>query len=191
MKDKIQTIVISLTAAILCAVTLLGVFGYIKLSKDIHDLNKTVKDLKLKIEESEEPSGYDTTPFKEIKGTDIAKESEGKTIVVFIGRQTCGYCAIYAPIITKVSDDYDFRVRYIDLEKLVDIYSPTWEVTDQESYDDLVNLKTTPGYEIFMDDLGSTPMTIVIRDNKIIGGVVGYVEEETLIQTLKDSGFIK
>ena len=42
-----------------------------------------------------------------------------------------------------------------------------------------------------MDDLGSTPMTIVIRDNKIIGGVVGYVEEETLIQTLKDSGFIK
>ncbi len=191
MKDKIQTIVISLTAAILCVVTLLGIFGYFKLNKDIHDLNKTVKELKLKLEEMEGPSGYDTTPFKEIKGTDIAKESDGKTIVVFIGRQTCGYCALYAPIITKVSEDYDFQVRYIDLEKLVDIYSPTWEVTDQESHDALVNLKTTSGFETFMDDLGATPMTIVIEDNRIIGGVVGYVEEDTLIQTLKDSGFIK
>ncbi len=157
----------------------------------VGDLAKEVKEIKTQLTPEEVPSGYDTTPFKEIVGKDILEESKDDTIVVLVARQSCGYCALYAPVITKVSENYDFTVRYVDLEKIIDIYSPNWDVIDQESYNAMVSLPTIAGYETFMDDFGATPMTVVIKNGKIIGGVVGYVEEDTLIKALKDSGFLK
>ncbi len=157
----------------------------------VGDLAKEVKEIKTQLTPEEVPNGYDTTPFKEIVGKDILEESKDDTIVVLVARQSCGYCALYAPVITKVSENYDFTVRYVDLEKIIDIYSPNWDVIDQESYNAMVSLPTASGYETFMDDFGATPMTIVIKNGKIIGGVVGYVEEDTLIKALKDSGFLK
>ena len=157
----------------------------------VGDLAKEVKEIKTQLTPEEVPNGYDTTPFKEIVGKDILEESKDDTIVVLVARQSCGYCAMYAPVITKVSDNYDFTVRYIDLEKVIDVFSPNWDVIDQESYNAMVSLPTASGYETFMDDFGATPMTIVIKNGKIIGGVVGYVEEDTLIKALKDSGFLK
>ena len=50
---------------------------------------------------STEEVAYDTSAFKQISPSDIAKESDGKTIVVWVGRQSCGYCAMYAPNIAK------------------------------------------------------------------------------------------
>ena len=157
----------------------------------VGDLAKEVKEIKTQLTPEEVPNGYDTTPFKEIVGKDILEESKDDTIVVLVARQSCGYCALYAPVITKVSENYDFTVRYVDLEKIIDIYSPNWDVIDQESYNAMVSLPTIAGYETFMDDFGATPMTVVIKNGKIIGGVVGYVEEDTLIKALKDSGFLK
>ncbi len=157
----------------------------------VGDLAKEVKEIKTQLTPEEVPNGYDTTPFKEIVGKDILEESKDDTIVVLVARQSCGYCAMYAPVITKVSDNYDFTVRYLDLEKVIDVFSPNWDVIDQESYNAMVSLPTASGYETFMDDFGATPMTIVIKNGKIIGGVVGYVEEDTLIKALKDSGFLK
>ncbi len=157
----------------------------------VGDLAKEVKEIKTQLTPEEVPNGYDTTPFKEIVGKDILEESKDDTIVVLVARQSCGYCALYAPVITKVSDNYDFTVRYIDLEKVIDVFSPNWDVIDQESYNAMVSLPTIAGYETFMDDFGATPMTVVIKNGKIIGGVVGYVEEDTLIKALKDSGFLK
>ena len=157
----------------------------------VGDLAKEVKEIKTQLTPEEVPNGYDTTPFKEIVGKDILEESKDDTIVVLVARQSCGYCALYAPVITKVSEDYNFTIRYVDLEKVIDVYSPNWDVIDQESYNAMVSLPTIAGYETFMDDFGATPMTVVIKNGKIIGGVVGYVEEDTLIKALKDSGFLK
>jgi len=51
-------------------------------------------------------ASYDISAFKEIKAQDIASESKNETIVVMIGRQGCGYCAYFAPIITEVAQKY-------------------------------------------------------------------------------------
>ncbi len=200
MKNKTQTIFIIVLLVLLTIVIGAGTISSIVLYSKVNTLSNEVKNLKNArtfqdtgsgTTTEEEQLGYDTSNFKEIKGTDIASESKGKTIVVMIGRQSCGYCTMYAPILDKVSQDYHFQVRYIDLEKLIDIYSPNWDVIDQKSYDTLMNLNATDEYKTFMNELGATPMTIIIKDNTIIGGIMGYVPEETLINDLEGLGFKK
>lgn len=132
---------------------------------------------------------YDVSELKEIDGSDIVKESKGK-IVVMIGRSTCGYCAAYAPIITKVSKEYNIKVRYIDLEKIENVM--TGEIIDQNSYNTLMNLETKENVNGFMtNNFGSTPLTLVIDNGIIINGLVGYVPESTLESLLEDVGFSK
>lgn len=132
---------------------------------------------------------YDVSELKEIDGSDIVKESKEK-IVVMIGRSTCGYCAAYAPIITKVSKEYNIKVRYIDLEKIENVM--TGEIIDQNSYNTLMNLETKENVNGFMtNNFGSTPLTLVIDNGVIINGLVGYVPESTLESLLEDVGFSK
>ena len=191
-ENNILTIIIGIALII----TIFGVIlstGYLVFR--INDLSKEVETLKKGTTptpsgEEEQPSGYDTSAFKEILGKDVVKESKNKTIVVLVARQNCGYCAIFAPTITEISEEYDFQVRYVDLEKIVDIYSPNWDVIDQESYDTLVNLKAVAGFETFMDEFGATPMTVVIKDGKIVGGIIGAYPKENVVEALKDAGAI-
>lgn len=195
MKVK-ENNVLTIIIGIALIITIFGVIlstGYLVFR--INDLSKEVETLKKGTTpapsgEEEQPSGYDTSAFKEILGKDVVKESKNKTIVVLVARQTCGYCAIFAPTITEISEEYDFQVRYVDLEKIVDIYSPNWDVIDQESYDTLVNLKAVAGFETFMDEFGATPMTIVIKDGKITGGIIGAYPKENVVEALKDAGAI-
>ncbi len=195
MKVK-ENNVLTIIIGIALIITIFGVIlstGYLVFR--INDLSKEVETLKKGTTpapsgEEEQPSGYDTSAFKEILGKDVVKESKNKTIVVLVARQTCGYCAIFAPTITEISEEYDFQVRYIDLEKIVDIYSPNWDVIDQESYDTLVNLKAVAGFETFMDEFGATPMTVVIKDGKITGGIIGAYPKENVVEALKDAGAI-
>jgi thiol-disulfide isomerase/thioredoxin len=195
MKVK-ENNVLTIIIGIALIITIFGVIlstGYLVFR--INDLSKEVETLKKGTTptpsgEEEQPSGYDTSAFKEILGKDVVKESKNKTIVVLVARQTCGYCAIFAPTITEISEEYDFQVRYVDLEKIVDIYSPNWDVIDQESYDTLVNLKAVAGFETFMDEFGATPMTVVIKDGKITGGIIGAYPKENVVEALKDAGAI-
>ena len=52
--------------------------------------------------EEEYNSTYDVSAFKEIKAQNIEKESKNKTIMIYIGRSTCGYCVQFVPILTNV-----------------------------------------------------------------------------------------
>ena len=198
---KENTITICLFVTIL--VFLIGVVAAevvttVNLSKRIDNLNKQVEELKTTnnrnettiVEEiPEEPVvEYDVSSFKEIKPSDIKKDSQNSTILIMIGRKTCYYCQLYAPILTEVSKEYQFQPRYIDLEKLVNL--ETGEVTEPEEVDYLVQLEATEEYKNFMDDFGATPMTLIVKEEKIVGGIMGYTPKENLIEQLKDLGFI-
>ena len=192
-QNNVLTIIIGIVLIITIFAGIIST-GYLvykidNLSKEIDTLKKGNTNTNNE-EEEEQQSGYDTSAFKEIKGKDIKKESKNKTIVVLVARQTCGYCAIFAPTITEISEEYDFQVRYIDLEKIIDIYSPNWDVIDEESYNTLVNLDAVSGFETFMDEFGATPMTIVVKDGKITGGIVGAYPKENVVEALKDAGAI-
>ena len=130
---------------------------------------------------------YDTSSFKEITAQDIASESKGKTIVVMIGRQGCGYCAMYAPIIQKVASNHNVTIRYIDFLKIVDISAGT--VIDSDAYNLIKNLSAVSDWDKFGETaLKGTPNTLFIKNSKIIYGVNGYHEEADVEAAFKAAG---
>ncbi len=135
-------------------------------------------------------NSYDISAFKEIRAQDIASESKSETIVVMIGRQGCGYCAIYAPIITQVAEEYGITVRYIDFLKIVDLQSSS--ITDEEAYNTIKNLNATKEFEGAGEEaLSGTPATLIIKNNKIINYIRGAADAATVEQEFKAAGLGK
>ena len=134
---------------------------------------------------------YDTSMFKKIGAKDLASLSNGKTIVVWIGRQGCGYCSLYAPRIHSVGKSYNVPVYYIDLGTIFDFSGTQVTIKDQAAYDTMLNFQTDAENADVLDNFGSTPMTLFIRDNKIVGNIIGALDESQIEQTFKDEGFKK
>ncbi len=123
---------------------------------------------------TEEDYTYDTSSFKEISPLDIKKISKGNTMVVWIGRQGCQYCSWYAPIIEQV----EMPVYYIDLLSFISISDYSAVITDEKAYTYLENLTGDGKWETFAkDNLGATPLTLIIRDEKVIGGISGFTDD--------------
>lgn len=126
-----------------------------------------------------ESSTYDTSAMTEIKAADIATLSKNATIVVMVGRQGCGWCAEYAPMYLTLADEYQVTPYYIDLAKILDFsqYETTGQVpiADQSAYEIMTSLSGSGEWATFVkENFGGTPLTIIIKDNKVIGGLGGY-----------------
>lgn len=137
--------------------------------------------------QQEQQSGYATNEFKTINPSDIKKESKGETIVVLWARQSCGYCVMYAPILTEVAREHNVTVRYINMESIVDL--STWQPSNQKEYDTLANLEGVGEWKTFAKDaIEGTPGTFFIKDNKIVYGIIGYVEKATIEDAFEKVG---
>lgn len=136
--------------------------------------------------ESSYNTNYDVSMFKEITAKDVKKETKGKMQVVYIGRESCGWCAAFLPSLWDAQDEYEFKTLYIDIAKIIDFSSG--DVLDQEEFDTLTKL-TGVNYEGYMEEnLGATPMILIIKDNKIINAQTGYTEYDSFEKLLNDSG---
>ena len=134
---------------------------------------------------------YDTTMFKKISATELASLSNGKTIVVWIGRQGCGYCSLYAPRINSVGKKYNVPIYYIDLGEIFDFSGAQVTIKDQIVYDTMINFQTDSENSDVLENFGATPMTLFIKDNKIVGNIIGAMEETSIEDTFKKEGFKK
>ncbi len=200
VEDRIVNIEkkVSIIFVLVIITVCLGIGNALLIVDKVNGGNSTTTDT------TQEESGYDTSKFDEITGADIEKESKDETIVVLIARQTCGYCVKYAPIISSVQDKYGFKTKYIDLAKMIDMSSSTLSITDKSSYDGLFNVGvdktcTTAAYDsngnlieckdFINSEFGATPLTLVIKNNKLLYGIAGYVDEATLSSALESVGF--
>ena len=136
--------------------------------------------------ETEYNTEYDVSMFEEIEASDLKKQTKGKTKVVYIGRESCGWCAAFLPNLWDAQKEYDFTTLYIDIAKIIDFSNG--DIKDQDSFD-ILNKLTGKGYEKYMEEnFGSTPMILIIKDNKIVGGQTGYSEYDGFKKTLEDAG---
>lgn len=140
-------------------------------------------------DEQSNSSSYDVSSFKEIKAKDIEKESKNKTIVIYIGRSTCGYCVQYVPILKSVQEKFGYTTYYIDIAKILDYTNGG--VLDEEANKTMKNMKTSSSQKDVMNDWGATPLTIVVKNNQIIDSIWGYTDEETVTKLIKDNGIAK
>ena len=114
---------------------LVAIIAALSLITNGNGTGKTENNTKEQESNGNASTSYSTAAFKEIKAQDIASESKKETIVVMIGRQGCGYCAYYAPIITQVAEQYGITVRYIDYLKIVKLTESGGQIIDQEAFD--------------------------------------------------------
>lgn len=132
---------------------------------------------------------YDTSKFQAIKGTDIASLSKKETIVVMVGRQGCGYCAQFAPVLTAVAEEYGVTVKYLDLYSLMDT---SGNVIDEDSLNAIADIGGEGEWEGFATSyFGRTPQTMFIKNNKVIYGMAGAADAATTRQVFEAAGFKK
>ena len=188
-KKLSAVLILSIITVALSLIVMIVVLGN---SGDNNKANSNYSNSGSSSESSGESSNYsyDTSAFKEISAQDIASESKGKTIAVMIGRQGCGYCAMYAPIIQKVASENGVTIRYIDFLKIVDISAGT--VKDSDAYNLIKNLDAASDWTGFGETaLKGTPNTLFIKNNKIIYGINGYQEEDNVRSAFKAAGLSK
>ena len=139
-------------------------------------------------EPTEVSADYDVSAFKEIKAQDIKKESKGKNILIYVGRSSCGYCVQYVPVLTQVQEkSKKYQTYYIDIAKILDFSSATGGILDQEAN----NIMQQLDKEFMESNWGATPLTLVVKDSKLVDSVVGYVDADTLEALIKKNGFVK
>lgn len=190
-------------AIVLVLVLVMGVLmvvGYIMLRNEIKGLNDDIVHMKEVLTEygvyidgqPQQSTSYDTSVFNVISPSDIAKESKGKTIVLWIGRQSCGYCTMYAPYITEAADNYGIKAYYIDLATLVNFDVAQPYIVDEEQFGILSSLPGKGTWDGFAEEnVGGTPLTLVIKDGQVIGGLSGYADTNTVMQVFSNAGLKK
>ena len=173
---------------ILVLVTIMTVVALVTMFVVIFkDGGKTkTKEEETKTEEKQEQQTleYDVSEFKEISASDIESESKGKTILLYIGRNTCGYCVQFVPILKEVQHNHKYTTYYLDIAKIYDYQNGV--VLDKAAETTMINLKTNDAQKDVMKNFGSTPMTLVIKNGKVVDSIVGYVDAGT-IETLVTS----
>ena len=143
----------------------------------------TKKDLK-----NVSGTSNDISEFTKIMPSEIEEQSENSTIVAMIGRIDCGWCQRFEPILKSAAKKYNFNPKYIDMYKIVD--SNSWEITNVDEYNTLMELDAVDEFKDFMsENFGSTPITLIIKNNTIVYAFSGYVEDETLSSILESNGF--
>ena len=169
--------------ALLLFISIVLIIGFTKIkSSDNTNTSSSSSD-------SEYNTIYDVSMFKEIKASDIQNETKGKLSVVFIGRETCGWCAAFLPSLWQAQDEYKYETLYVDIAKIIDFENNT--IADKDAFDIMTSL-TGENYDGYMEEkFGSTPMILIMKDNKILNAQNGYSEYEVFEQFLQESGFTK
>lgn len=136
--------------------------------------------------ESDYNTEYDVSMFKEISAKDLKNETKKNLSVVYIGRESCGWCAAFLPNLWDAQEKYKYETLYIDIAKIIDFSSGN--VLNQDAFDILSKL-TGEGYDGYMEEnFGATPMVLIMKDNKIIKAQTGYTEYEAFETMLTEAG---
>ena len=176
------------------------VVGFIMCGNKIKELNEELVHTKEVLseygiyidEQPQQEDTYDTSAYTIIKPSDIEKESKDKTIVLWIGRQSCGYCTMFEPYFRKAANNYGIKAYYIDLATMIEFNAPQAYITDEEQFGILSNLKGEGKWDGFAsENVGGTPLTLIIKNNKVIGGLSGYADTDTVMKVFKDAGLKK
>lgn len=160
--------------------------------KSYNSLSFSIKDLKSSLEPSNgenlpeindrptNETNYDVSKFNELDINNVLSLFEQKDLaVIYMGRESCHFCVQYVPILNAVQEELGFKTYYLDTLKI--------DVTS-ENYDKFI-AKLDKKYEMdgenktlgeFYKTYGYTPITIIIKNGKMIDGHIGYTEKNAL-----------
>ena len=99
----------------------LSIVDIVKLTNNNKKLSERVQKLEVDYKKMHddiygEEIEYDVSMFDEIVTSDLKNITEKR--IVMIGRNTCGWCARFAPILAQAEKDFNIDIMYLDLLKM-------------------------------------------------------------------------
>lgn len=115
---------------------------------------------------------YDVSSFKAINGQEFIDAYRGSELkVIYIGRKTCGYCVQFVPVLKQAQKELGFTPLYLDISTITS--SDAEAIMELDSY--------------FEENFGYTPMTVLVKDNKIVAEQIGALGYDDLVSFLKEN----
>ena len=134
------------------------------------------------LEEQEEIPEYDVSAFKQVSYSEYEDLIASKgTHVIYIGRETCGFCAMFIPVLEEAQEKYGLTTNYLDISPVDDFEKNS--VINQTAYD-----KMSTFNDFFEENFLATPMVVIFKDGKYVNGWVGYAEYDEFASFLADAG---
>lgn len=126
---------------------------------------------------------YDVSKYNQIDYSKFKKITSSKgTHVIYIGRETCGYCAMFIPVMNEAQEKYGFKTDYLDISTIFNFSNNS--IIDQKAYDEMSNFN-----DFFKENFLSTPMVVIFKDGKYVDGTIGYQDIQTYSQFLEKNKF--
>ena len=177
-KDKKlpQTIIMIVGIVLVVAISMLVVIGLTAKEDKFVDYKKTSTTSVQEPESTENTEDeLSAAGFKELSLDDYLKliKSDKKSIIL-IARPTCSFCQMFTPVLKQAKEEMKLEVNYFNTDTIAD------EDTANKFYSSLDYLKT--------DEWG-TPLTLIVKDGKIIDKNNGYVELKEIKEFFKKNGF--
>ena len=133
----------------------------------------------------EEIPEYDVSKYNSINYADFKEIISLKgTHVIYIGRSSCSYCALFIPIMNEAQEKYGFTTNYFDISSIFNFSSNT--VIDEVAFEYMSNIN-----DFFKENFLATPMVVIFKDGKYVDGTLGYQELSEYSTFLENNGFKK
>lgn len=116
-------------------------------------------------------SGVSETESSEIMDDFYKYYNSKKAKVIYYASSSCGYCELQTPIMEQIKKDYDIDYLYIDSTKLTS--------SDREAVLGKLDIEH------------ATPTTVVVKDGKVMGKNIGYVDGKEMVEFLKSNKILK
>ena len=130
----------------------------INMNKNVSSTNENT----VEHDHGEEIPEYDVSEFKEVSYSEYKKTIKSKgTHVIYIGRETCGYCAMFIPTMVEAQEKYGFKTNYLDISKIFNFEANS--VIDQTAYDEMSTFN-----DFFEENFLATPMVVIFKDGKYV-----------------------
>ena len=130
---------------------------------------------------------YDISLFEQLTPKEITKKiKSGDEIVLFIGQEMCTYCQKILPVLKDAQNNFGYKTVYLNIAST--------DVTSSE-YKEMAALldveKTSNGETKEFGQFQVTPMVAVLKNGKMIDGMIGYNTYDNFVKFLEDSGIQK
>lgn len=140
-------------------------------------------------ENSSSTSNYDVSMMNEVDVSGALDLFGDKgTYVLYVGRSDCSACIGYLPNLQEAQKNLGYTTQYLDLNKVSTGSSDYNEFLKKLNIDYTMTISGEEQTKSFSDWFGYTPMTIIIKNGKMVDGEIGSLTYDGLIALLQENG---
>ena len=135
---------------------------------------------------------YDTSMFEELNLAGVVKLFDKNDIkIVYMGRSDCSACVAFLPTLQKAQDDYGFTTVYLDINTVDTSSSDFTKLKSKLNVNYTMDSEEGSVTKTFGEWYGYTPEVFIIKNKKMIDGVIGALNYDSFTEFLEKNDITK